>query len=34
MRDKNKKIFKIMVYIALAALIFTALAPMLSSTNL
>jgi hypothetical protein len=34
MKEKSRKIFKIMVYIALAALIFTALAPMLSSTNL
>jgi hypothetical protein len=31
MKEKNRKIFKILVIIALAAIIFTALAPALSS---
>lgn len=31
MRNAQKKIFKIVIYIALASLIFTALAPFISS---
>jgi hypothetical protein len=31
MNAKKKKLFKILIYIALAGIIFTALAPMLSS---
>lgn len=33
MQERNKTFFKIIVYIALAALLFTALAPILATPN-
>jgi len=33
MQERHRTVFKIIVYIALAALLFTALAPILATTN-